>query len=335
MLRFGLALGGGGLKGIAHIGVLQVLMDNEIFPDYITGTSAGSIIASLYASGISPYEMEKIVLNLSPRDYIDYNFAGLFKYLLSWLFPRYCYSLDGLIVGDKIEHLIYQWTNGKSLPDLKLPIAIIACDIDSGNKIVFSNQVLVGAESEKVIKDALVSEAVRSSISIPVTFIPKQFRGMQIIDGGVKDIVPAMVTKAMGAQYVVGINLGMENYQSGVKGIPQIVGRTLDILIYETSDTEEDFFADLLLHPDVSDVSLTDIKEAPRIIRAGRRVMRDNIAKLKEDLGYNGVTNLSRPTYIRHKGTKDCSTNNHGRGGVPLGNGTISACHILPNQKPG
>lgn len=285
MLRFGLALGGGGLKGIAHIGVLQVLIDNNIYPDYISGTSAGSIIASLYASGVSPYEMEEIVLNLSPRDYIDYNIAGLLKYLLSFIFPNYHYSLDGLIVGDKIEQLIFQWTHRKSLSDLKLPLAIVACDIDSGNKIIFSNHLLIGAESETIIKDALVSEAVRSSISIPVTFVPKLFRDMQMIDGGVKDIVPAIVTKAMGAQYVMGINLGMENYQTGVKGIPQIVGRTLDILIYETSDTEEKFFADMLLHPDISGVSLTDIKEAPKIIRAGRKVMRENLAKLKEDLG--------------------------------------------------
>lgn len=110
MLRFGMALGGGGLKGLAHIGVLQVLIDNHIYPDYIAGTSAGSIVASLYASGISPYEMETIVLSLSPSDYIDYNFAGLIKYLCSLWLPNYNYTLNGLIIGDKIEQLVNGWT---------------------------------------------------------------------------------------------------------------------------------------------------------------------------------------------------------------------------------
>ncbi len=286
MLRFGMALGGGGLKGLAHIGVLQVLIDNNIYPDYIAGTSAGSIVASLYASGVSPYEMETIVLGLSPSDYIDYNFAGLIKYLCSLWLPNYNYTLNGLIIGDKIEQLVNGWTEGKSLTDLRLPLAIVACDVNSGRKIIFSNQTLIWSEGVTIIKDALVSEAVRSSISIPATFVPKQFQGMQMIDGGVKDIVPAMVTKSMGAQYVIGINLGVENYQSNVNGIPQIIGRTLDILVYETSGTEENFFADMLLHPEVPDASLTDIKDAAKIIRAGRRVMRENITRLKEDLGY-------------------------------------------------
>lgn len=286
MLRFGMALGGGGLKGLAHIGVLQVLIDNNIYPDYIAGTSAGSIVASLYASGVSPYEMETIVLGLSPSDYIDYNFAGLIKYLCSLWLPNYNYTLNGLIIGDKIEQLVNGWTEGKSLTDLRLPLAIVACDVNSGRKIIFSNQTLIWSEGVTIIKDALVSEAVRSSISIPATFVPKQFQGMQMIDGGVKDIVPAMVTKSMGAQYVIGINLGVENYQSNVNGIPQIIGRTLDILVYETSDTEENFFADMLLHPEVPDASLTDITDAAKIIRAGRRVMRENITRLKEDLGY-------------------------------------------------
>ncbi len=288
---------------MAHIGVLQVLIENQVYPDYIAGTSAGSIIAALYASGVSPLKMEQIVTALTPRDYIDYNIAGLIKYVVGLVLPNYDYTLNGLIAGDKIEQLIYDWTGGKRLGEVNLPTAMIACDIDSGGKIVFTNQTLVKPYGGVVVTDALLSEAVRSSISIPVTFVPKKFRGMQIVDGGLKDIVPAMVTKSMGAEYVLGINLGVENYRTDVEGIPQIIGRTLDILIYETSNTEEDFFADLLLHPEVPDVSLTDLKEAGKIIRAGRKVMRDNIALLKKELGFQQVTQLSPSTYTSRKGT--------------------------------
>ena len=280
----GLALGGGGLKGLAHIGVLQVLADHRIPPNYITGTSAGSIFAALYASGISPYQMEEIICSLSSGDYLDYNITGIIKYLLNLVLPCCDYSLDGLLAGDKIEKLVNRLTGGKSLADSELPLAIVACDIDSGRKIIFTNHSLNLPDSEIIIEDALLSEAVRSSISIPVTFRPKQFQGMQIVDGGLKDIVPVMVTKYMGADYVLGINLGKEIYQTKVKGIPQIIRRTLSIMTFETSDTEADFFADMLLHPEVPEVNLTDIKEAAKLIKAGRKVMRAHIAHLKREL---------------------------------------------------
>jgi Predicted esterase of the alpha-beta hydrolase superfamily len=284
MKSLGLALGGGGLKGLAHIGVLQVLYDERIKPAFISGTSAGSIIAALYASGLSPYKIEQIVNNLSPDDYLDYNILGLVKYLLKFLLPGYDYSLDGIITGNKIEKLVYKLTGGKTLDQIELPLAIVSCDIDSGRKIIFANHPVNTEHDDIVITDALVSEAVRSSISIPVTFLPKQFRGMQMVDGGLKDIVPVMVNKYMGADYVLGINLGNEIYQTKVSGIPQIISRTLSIMTFETSDTEEEFFADMLLYPGIGDVSLTDLKDAPKIIRTGRRVMRENITKLKTDL---------------------------------------------------
>jgi NTE family protein len=284
MKSLGLALGGGGLKGLAHIGVLQILVDEHIKPAFISGTSAGSIIAALYASGNSPYKIEQIIYGLSSHDYLDYNIVGLAKYLLKFLLPGYSYSLDGIVAGNKIESLIYRLTGGKTLADIELPLAIVSCDMDSGRKIIFTNRPMEVEDDDIVITDALLSEAVRSSVSIPVTFQPKQFRGMQMVDGGLKDIVPVMVNKYMGAEYILGVNLGKEIYQTKVSGIPQIISRTISIMTYETSDTEEDFFADMLLYPGVGDVNLTDLQDAPQIIRAGRRVMRENINKLKTEL---------------------------------------------------
>lgn len=289
------------MKGLAHIGVLQILAENDLYPDFIAGTSAGSIVAALHASGVSPLKMEEIVTSLAPHDYIDYNITGLIKYILGLLLPKYNYTLDGLIVGRKIEKLVNKWTEGKVIGEAELPMAIVACDINRGQKIVFTNQTLVGPNSEMIISNARLSEAVRASISIPVTFVPQMFRGIQMVDGGLKDIVPVMVTRYMGAEYVLGINLGKENYETDVAGIPQIISRTLDILIYETSATEENFFADMLLHPEVPDVGLTDLKDAAKIIRAGRRVMRDNLSQLKQQLGYEQVTQISSPTYTRRK----------------------------------
>ncbi len=286
MKSFGLALGGGGVRGMAHIGVLQILQDHGLNPQYISGTSAGSIIAAFYACGISPYRMEEIVTGIKPIDYIDYNIMGTLKYLLSLVWPGYEAPLDGIMLGDKLEKLVNDYTGGKKLKEIGFPLAIVSCDIDSGKKIIFSNQNIEAEQADIiVIQDALISEAVRASISIPVTFKPKNLQGMQMVDGGVKDILPATVNKMMGADYILGVNLGQETYDSKVKGIPQIISRTLSILTYETSELEEEMFADMMVYPGIKGANLDDIGEAVKFIRAGRRAMKEKLNELERDLG--------------------------------------------------
>jgi len=286
MKSIGLALGGGGLKGMAHIGVLQVLHENGLRPQYITGTSAGSVIASLYASGISPYQLEAIALQIKPSDYLDYNLLGIFRYLLSLVCP-FCKSppLEGIILGDKLENLIDELTQGKQLAQIRMPLSLIACDINSGRKIVFTNQAMEIEKSDvQMIRDARVSEAVRSSSSIPVTFVPKNYCGLKMVDGGVKEIVPASVAKIMGAEYVVSVNLGQEMYDTQVKGIPEIISRTLGILVFETSEMEEEIYSDLTIFPGIKPIPLNDTDAIARIIRAGRRAMQENIEALKKQV---------------------------------------------------
>ncbi|NLG32126.1 MAG: patatin, partial [Syntrophomonadaceae bacterium] len=160
MKRLGVALGGGGLKGLAHIGVLQVLQEHKIPIHMISGTSAGSIIAALYASGMSPYQMEKIALDVKIQDYIDPNLSGLVKFGLSLFFPKYPSNFSGLIKGDKIEKMINRLTKGKSLKELRMPLAIIACDIDTGKEVIFTNQnLIVKGNNTTIINDILLSKA--------------------------------------------------------------------------------------------------------------------------------------------------------------------------------
>ncbi|MGS0763114.1 patatin-like phospholipase family protein [Syntrophomonas curvata] len=285
MKKLGLALGGGGLKGLAHIGILQVLEDNRIPVSMVSGTSSGSIMAALYASGLSPYSMEEEVLKLKPGDYLDYNISGLIRYLLSCFIPTMGATLDGIIKGDRLEKLIFHLTGGKYLQDSKLPLAIIACDIDSGREIIFSGEkIRLDDNDGLVVQDALLSQAVRASISIPATFVPSHLQGMQLVDGGVRSMVPVAVQKLLGAEYVLAVNLGQYIYDQGVQGIPEIVNRALNILGYETSATEEKIFADMSIYPDVSEVRLSDLDKAAEIIRIGRRTMKKEVAKLKRNL---------------------------------------------------
>lgn len=285
MKSLGLALGGGGLRGIAHIGVLQILEDAGIQVQYLAGTSAGSIIAALSACGISAYEMEEIISKLQTRDYLDYDLGGIFKFVVSVLLPGYRKNLDGIIAGNKLEQLIYKLTGGRSLRDVKPGLAIMACNINTGQLIVFTNSGIDYADEQVVvITDALISEAVRGSTAIPATFQPRHYRGMQMMDGGLKDIVPARAARMMGADYVLAINLGQRIYSESVEGIPEIAARSISILTYETSDTEERIFADMLLFPGVESVKLHELKDAGKIIRAGRRVMKENLDRLIEAL---------------------------------------------------
>ncbi|MEN6461051.1 MAG: patatin-like phospholipase family protein [Syntrophomonas sp.] len=285
MKKLGLALGGGGLKGLAHIGVLQILYDNHIPVNSVSGTSSGSIVAALMAAGISPYEMEEIVLGLKKKDYIDYDIRGIFRYVLSLVLPGVKGHLDGIIRGCKLEKLVYQLTRGQKLNDLNMPMAIIACNIDTGQEVIFTNRdIPIGDQELVVINNAFISEAVRASISIPATFIPKYFAGMQMVDGGVKDVVPVFVQKNLGAEYIMAVNLGQEVYKYTVTGIPRIISRSIDIMTYETSDTSQHIFADMIINPHLVNVDLGDMERAPEIIRAGRRVMKENIEDLVREL---------------------------------------------------
>lgn len=285
MKSLGLALGGGGLRGLAHIGVLQVLEDHHIKVSMISGTSIGSIVGGLYACGISAYELEAIALRLKPSDYLDYNISGFIKYLLSLLVPGVEAQLNGIIKGCKLERLIYQLSDGRSLSQIKIPLSIIACDINSGLEVVFTNSVnIVGSHRCIIIYNALLSEAVRCSSSIPATFVPRFFHGRQMVDGGVKTMVPVWIQKLMGAEYILAVNLGQREYNKPVAGLPQIISRTINILTYETSDTEEKIFADILLFPGVEEVPLDGIDQAQAIIKQGRLAMQKLIPELKRGL---------------------------------------------------
>lgn len=282
--KLGLVLGGGGLKGLAHIGVLQVLMENRIPVTSISATSSGSIIAALYAAGMSPYEMERIILKTKPQDYLDYNIGGLLKYGLGLLIPASKSVVDGLIKGKKLLNLMADLTDNKALDEAEIPLAIVACDINTGEEVIFSN-IIPGADNQIVfVSGALLSEAVRSSTAIPGIFVPYLFRGMQLVDGGIKAIVPVSIQLSLGAEYIMAVNLGRERYQESVAGIPQIISRTVEILVYETSDTAETLYADLSINPVLPEVHLDEIEKAAAIIRAGRRAMLAQLSRLQRGL---------------------------------------------------
>ena len=210
--KIGLVLSGGGAKGLAHIGVLKVLEEVGIRPDYITGTSMGSIIGGLYASGYSANELDSIVTNMDwavalsdqiplsnvvPEEKGDYN-----RFQLEFDITKGNLQLPaGMVRGQRISEMLSDLTwhvsNVNSFDDLPIPFRCVAVDLVEGKPYVF--------------KEGDLSEALRASMAIPSVFTPVEKDEMYLVDGGVLNNFPVEICKEMGADIIIGVNVGMSD----------------------------------------------------------------------------------------------------------------------------
>jgi NTE family protein len=182
-LKIGLALGGGSARGLAHIGVIQVLQAYGIPIDIIAGTSIGSLVGSLYAAGDSVEKLEKSVSLLDKRKVLS---------LMDITFPR-----SGLVRGNRIEKMLIDWGLGdKTFEELNIPFAAVATDIESGERVI--------------LNQGNVADAVRASMSIPGIFVPVKYDDRYLVDGGVVDPVPVDLAKKMGADIVIAVSLAIK-----------------------------------------------------------------------------------------------------------------------------
>ncbi|MDR1159948.1 MAG: patatin-like phospholipase family protein [Syntrophomonadaceae bacterium] len=282
MKKLGLALGGGGLRGLSHIGVLQVLEKNRIPVHWLAGASSGSIIAALWSAGMSATAIEQMVLRLTPAQYLDYNISGFIKALLS-LAPQDAFQ--GFIQGRRLQNLVFKATQGKYLNKVRLPLGIVSCDINTGQQVLFTNQKpSLFDPSIAVINGALLSDAVRSSVSIPGTFCPYLFQGMNLVDGGVIDNVPVNILRMMQADYIMAVSLDKADFSAPSQGFVDVVSRSINILTYRTSAAAKQMYADLILRPEAGEASLHDISLAAEIIASGRVEMERNLPRLLSGL---------------------------------------------------
>ncbi len=178
-IKVGYALGGGGARGLAHIGVLKVLEEHNIHPDIITGTSMGAIVGALYAGGLTPAEIEDLALGLDWKKLVN---------LIDVTLP-----ISGLLKGRRVVSLLKSIMGDMTFSQLKCDFACVATNIISGEQVVFSKGSLI--------------EAVRASISIPGIFTPVSIAGRYLVDGGLINTVPVSVCQDMGAGYVIGVNV--------------------------------------------------------------------------------------------------------------------------------
>ena len=268
-MLLGLVLSGGGVRGAAHIGVLKALHEAGIRPGVISGTSAGSIVAGLYAYGYTPHEIG-IIANRISNNYYDIDYPGILASLVG-LFCRGNVYVSGLIKGDILESAFSHLTKGAKLKSAKIPVSITAVDINNTNIVIFAsdNRRLWRREDFIYITESTFAEAIRASIAIPGIFRPKIINKMRLVDGGIRANLPVEVCRHMGAQKVIAVNLGYSGYPvPGVDNIIEISLQSIDIMVYQITKPSIDS-ADILIQPSINNVKHSDMSKIDYIIDCG------------------------------------------------------------------
>lgn len=236
--KIGLALGGGAARGFAHIGVIQVLEEHGIKPDVVVGTSAGSLVAALYASGKSGAELATLADAMDESTLTDWSYPG-----------------RGLIRGAALAKFVRDHTGSRTIERMRIPLGIVATDLDNGQAILFE------------VGDA--GTAVRASSAVPAVFQPVSIGGREYVDGGLVAPVPVRFARQMGAEIVIAVDIsaGPEGNATGdaMRMLLQtfaIMGRSINN--FELRD------ADIVVRPRLSGVSSADFAARKRSIQAGR-----------------------------------------------------------------
>ena len=268
-MSLGVALAGGGLKGLAHIGAIKALNELGVKIDYLSGTSSGSIFASFYAMGFTPEEIKektidyyKMLTTIRKRPILR---AGV-TYITTGVA-----QLEGLIPGENIENLVKIASKDKNITNmnqLEIPYAIATVDTITTKECIFlSKKFNLQNEDIDYIYDAPIAVATRASMSFPGVFTPCQYGKYNFIDGGTKDNLPVQVLKDMGAEKTIALSFRMDDYEPK-EDIFAILLRAVDIFsLKDVRKAQKQ--ADLAIEIDARGASLLEIDDADKLIQTG------------------------------------------------------------------
>ncbi|HWX65865.1 MAG TPA: patatin-like phospholipase family protein [Rhodanobacter sp.] len=238
-LKIGLALGGGAAKGFAHIGVIKMLEASGIHPDVVAGTSAGSVVGALYASGMDAFALQETAFGLDETKIRDVRlFSG------------------GLVQGQALQDYVNQLLHHESIEQLKIPFAAVATQLETGQRTVFTR--------------GNTGQAVRASSSIPGVFEPAEIRGKHYVDGGVVSPIPVDAARQLGADFVIAVDISTRPSGSNPQGLVNIVGQTIAIMGQQLG-TQETARADVVLRPNISGIGPTDFEQKNQAILEGEK----------------------------------------------------------------
>ncbi|MFH1709869.1 MAG: patatin-like phospholipase family protein [bacterium] len=255
--KVGLVLGGGGARGVAHIGVIKVLAENKIPIYCITGTSSGAIFGALFSGGMNPHDMAKQARHA--------DWMKLVKFKL---------SKTGPVSGEGIEKLITGNISCKNIEDLAIPLNIVATDLKTGERVV--------------IDHGNIAKAVHASAAIPGVFSPVQFQGRLLADGLVVDNVPVEAARDMGADFIIAIDVIPNVILGGwLPNVLNVIERSMDINCRRTSETVKRT-ADIVIEPVNRNISALSLNEVDELIKMGENAAKDAIPQIKAKLKIPG-----------------------------------------------
>lgn len=291
-MKIGLALSGGGIKGAAHIGVLQALEEGGINIDMISGASAGSIVAMLYSIGYKPEEIRKMFMSFAGKGkkmLLDFDYIGLTKSVIRFILGKEI-KLNGLIKGNKIKELLSQYCREKGCDKIcstSIPLAIPAVDINTAKTKMFVSNThnLPYRPDINYDQNALLSEAVRSSIAFPAIFQPNQYDGGFLSDGGIKDNLPLNVLHHMGSDRTIGVMLGYSGQcKEDVDNFLEIAAQSVNIMSYQNIKNTIRTNKAYIINPRIYDVKLLDFDKIDECIERGYNVTKGMLPQIKQYL---------------------------------------------------
>ncbi len=261
--KVGLALGGGAARGLAHIGVLEVLEKEGVPIDMVAGTSIGALVGAVYAQGQDASVMKSLALDLSRRRLLS---------LTDLTLPR-----TGFIQGRKIKDLLEPVIGVNiAFSDLRVPFACVATDIMTGEEVVISH--------------GSVLEGTRASISIPAIFTVVKWEGRYLVDGDLVDPVPVSVVREMGADFIIAVNVfpsvvggGRPAEEAKEPNIISIIMQSLYIGAYSLARSSLEG-ADIVIEPQVADIAYGDFHRAEECIWHGRQAAERSVLDIKRRL---------------------------------------------------
>ena len=257
VLHLGLALGGGAARGFAHVGVIQVLEEAGIQPELVVGTSAGSLVAALYASGKNSAQLKRIAETMEEAEITD------------WMMPI---LNRGALRGEALARYVNSQVNGRLIEQMKLPLGIVATDLHSGEPVLF--------------RRGNTGAAVRASSAVPAVFQPVKIGTREYVDGGLVAPVPVRQARDMGANVVIAVDISTDPEGSPASDTFQILMQTFNIM-GKSLNTVLLKDADVVVKPALMGVKSADFAARRRSIEAGREAMLKQLPRLKEILsGY-------------------------------------------------
>ncbi|ROZ66581.1 patatin-like phospholipase family protein [Ramlibacter sp. WS9] len=249
--KIGLALGGGAARGFAHVGVIQVLEESGLKPDFVVGTSAGSLVAALYTSGRNGQQLQQVAEAMEEATFAD------------WTLPIFS---RGMLRGEALSRYVNTQVGNKLIEQMPVPLGIVATDLNSGLGVLFQR--------------GDTGTAVRASSAVPALFLPVKIGAQEYVDGGLVSPVPVRYAKQMGAELVIAVDISSAPEGNPSDGTLQILLQTFAIMgksinSYELRD------ADVVVRPALVGVGSADFTARRRAIEAGRAAMTRLLPQLK------------------------------------------------------